>query len=136
MSTRIVSLICVCGVMQSAFGLAGQSDARRERILMTKDISAYVGRDTLVTVREIELAPGARGSKHRHPGPVVVCVLEGTVEVALDGQSPTTYRRGACFSEDARQLHLYTRNPSATEPVRLLSYMVSRPGEALTQPEK
>ena len=106
MGIRRASFIFMCVVLLGVFVAAGQPNPRRERVLMAKDVSAYIGSGLVVTVREIQLAPAARGSKHRHPGPVVVCVLSGAVEVALDGQSPRTYRRGTCFSEDARQFAL------------------------------
>jgi quercetin dioxygenase-like cupin family protein len=63
-------------------------------------------------------------------------VLSGSVEVHLDGQPPKVFHAGESFSEDAHQLHVSTRNISTTEPVRLLSYILSKKGETLTQREK
>ena len=77
---------------------------------------------------------GLVGSKHRHPGPLVVCVLEGSLEIQLEGASPNTYQRGECFTEEPHQLHVYTRNPSRTRSARVISYILSRNGEALSQP--
>jgi len=105
-------------------------------MLLQKDISAYAKSDMVLTVRELEFPPKFKGTKHRHPGPVVVCVLEGSLEIALEGQTPKVYERGQCFSEEPQQLHLYSRNVSETEPVRIISYILSRNGEALTQLEK
>jgi quercetin dioxygenase-like cupin family protein len=124
----------------AAFGTAAhvlpQTSDPKEHVLVRKDLSAYAGKDMVLTVRALELAPGAVGQKHRHPGPVVVYVLSGSVEVHLDGQPPKIFHAGESFSEDAHQLHVSTRNISTTEPVRLLSYILSKKGEALTQPEK
>lgn len=77
---------------------------------------------------------GLVGSKHRHPGPLVVCVLEGSLEIQSEGASPNTYQRGECFTEEPHQLHVYTRNPSRTRSARVISYILSRNGEALSQP--
>lgn len=107
-----------------------------ENMLLQKDISAYAKSDMVLTVRELKFPPKFKGTKHRHPGPVVVCVLEGSLEVALEGQTPKAYDRGQCFSEEPHQLHLYSQNVSETEPVRIISYILSRSGEPLTQPEK
>jgi quercetin dioxygenase-like cupin family protein len=104
--------------------------------LLTKDISSYAGSDMVLTVRELEFPASFQGQKHRHPGPVVVCVLEGSLEVALEGQRPRTYGPRQCFAEEPHQLHLYTRNLSNTAPVRVISYLLSHRGEPLRQPEK
>src|SRR6516162_2204419 len=77
---------------------------------------------------------GLVGSKHRHPGPLVVCVLEGSLEIQSEGASPNTYKPGECFTEEPHQLHVYTRNPSRTRSARVISYILSRNGEALSQP--
>jgi quercetin dioxygenase-like cupin family protein len=130
------ALTCIFFVLVSpAVTRHGWATAVREKVLLEKDISQYAKSDMVLTVRELEFPPGFMGTKHRHPGPVVVCVLEGELEVALEGQSPKTYERGQCFSEEAQQLHLYSRNVNKTEPVRIISYILSRKGEALTQPE-
>lgn len=76
------------------------------------------------------------GEKHRHPGPVIVYVLSGSVEVHLDGQSPKVFHAGDSFSEGAHQSHISTGNISKTKSTRLLSYIINRKGEAPTQPEK
>ncbi len=108
----------------------------RVKRLLEKDLNAYAGGDLLLSVGEITLAPGATGTKHRHPGPTFVYVLEGAVEVELEGTSAKVYRPGETFYEDARQLHISTKNVSETETARILVYHLSRKGEPLTQPEK
>jgi quercetin dioxygenase-like cupin family protein len=107
-----------------------------ETVLLTKDISDYAGANMVLTVRELEFPTGYLGTAHRHPGPLVVCVLDGTLEIQLEGRPLTRYERGQCFSEDAHQLHRYTHNPSTKARARILSYMLSRKGEPLSQPEK
>ena len=111
------ALTSICLVLVSASAISrGQGTTAREKLLLEKDVSPYAKSDMALTVRELEFAPDLKGTKHRHPGPVVVCVLEGSLEVALEGQPPKTYDRGQCFSEEPRQLHLYSRNVSKTEP--------------------
>jgi quercetin dioxygenase-like cupin family protein len=99
-------------------------------------LTAYVGGDLLLSVGEIRIAPGASGSRHRHPGATFVYVLEGAVEIELEGVPTKVYRRGDTFYEDAHQLHIATRNVSKTEPSRILVYHLSRAGEPLTQTER
>jgi quercetin dioxygenase-like cupin family protein len=113
-----------------------QREAFQVKGLLKKDLSSHAGGDMLLTVGEVNLAPGATGSKHRHPGPTFVYVLEGAVEIELEGTSAKTYHKGESFYEEPHQLHITTRNVSQTEPARILVYHLSRKGKPLTQPEK
>ena len=107
----------------------------RFKNLLQKDLDAYAGNGLLLSVSEITLAPGATGTKHRHPGPTFVYVLEGAVEIELEGAPSKTYRAGESFYEEPHQLHIGTRNASQTEAARILAYHLSHKGEPLTQPE-
>ena len=121
----------------AALPLATNSqEAPHVRLLLQKDISNYAGGDMLLSVGEVTLAPGAVGTKHRHPGPTFVYVLAGAIEAEFEGVPLRTYHRGETIYENARQLHISTRNASQTEPARLLVVHLSHKGEALTEPEK
>jgi quercetin dioxygenase-like cupin family protein len=104
------------------------------KVLLQKDLTAYMGSDMLLSVGEVTLAPGAVGTKHRHPGPTFVYVIEGAVEVELEGTPAKVYRAGDGFYEDAHQLHVSTKNASASNPARILAYHLSHKGEPLTVP--
>jgi quercetin dioxygenase-like cupin family protein len=104
--------------------------------LLQKDLHAYAGGDLVLSVGEIAMVPGASGSRHRHPGPTFVYVLEGAVEIELEGAPPRVYRAGETFYEDPHQLHVATKNVSKTEPSRILVYHLSHKGEPLTQLER
>jgi quercetin dioxygenase-like cupin family protein len=131
-----IRILACLFLLSASVATRSQGTSAREKLLVKKDISSYAGSDLVLTVRELEFPPAAQGEKHRHPGPVVVCVIEGSLEVTLEAQEPKTYDRGQCFTEEPHQLHLSSRNVSKTMPVRLISYILSRKGEALTQPEK
>jgi quercetin dioxygenase-like cupin family protein len=111
-------------------------EAVRAKSLLEKDLNTYMGTNIVLTVGETTLSPGATGSKHRHPGPTFVYVLDGAVEIELEGAPAKLYRAGESFYEDARQLHISTKNVSATEPARILAYHLSHKGEKLTEPER
>jgi quercetin dioxygenase-like cupin family protein len=69
-------------------------EAFKAKELLQKDLNAYAGGDLLLSVGEITIAPGASGSRHRHPGPTFVYVLEGAVEIELEGAPAKMYRAG------------------------------------------
>jgi quercetin dioxygenase-like cupin family protein len=103
--------------------------------LLQKDISAYAGGDLLLSIGEVTVAPGASLGKHRHPGPTFVYVLEGSVESEVEGMPSKVYHAGESFYENAKQLHILTKNPS-NKPARILAYHLSRKGEPLTTMEQ
>jgi quercetin dioxygenase-like cupin family protein len=111
-------------------------EAFKAKELLQKDLHAYAGGDLILSVGEITIAPGASGSRHRHPGPTFVYVLEGAVEVELEGAPAKVYRAGETFYEDPHQLHISTKNESKAEPARILVYHLSHKGEPLTLPER
>jgi quercetin dioxygenase-like cupin family protein len=134
---RTATRIGICLFFLSALVASkDQSAGPREKVLLTKDISSYTGSDIALTVRELRFPPSFQGRKHRHPGPLVVCVLEGSLEVTLEGSEPKPYSAGQCFSEEPRHIHFSTRNLSATAPARVISYLLSHRGEPLVLPEQ
>jgi quercetin dioxygenase-like cupin family protein len=111
-------------------------EAFQAKELLQKDLHAYAGGDLVLSVGEITIAAAASGSRHRHPGPTFVYVLEGAVEIELEGAPAKVYRAGETFYEDPHQLHISTKNASKAEPVRILVYHLSHNGEPLTLPER
>jgi quercetin dioxygenase-like cupin family protein len=111
-------------------------EAFKAKELLQKDLNAYAGGDLVLSVGEITIAAGASGSRHRHPGPTFVYVLEGAVEIELEGAPAKVYRAGETFYEDPHQLHISTKNGSKAEPARILVYHLSHKGEPLTLPER
>src|SRR5262249_3375334 len=71
------------------------------------------------TVFVADLAPGAVGSKHYHPGPEFFYVLEGTLAHEPEGGSPHMMNTGAFGSNPNKGIHLI-RNPSTTERARAI----------------
>ena len=111
-------------------------EAFKAKELLQMDLQAYAGGDPVLSAGEITIAPGASGSRHRHPGPTFVYVLEGAVKIELEGAPAKVYRAGETFYEDPHQLHISTKNGSKAEPARILVYHLSHKGEPLTLPER
>jgi quercetin dioxygenase-like cupin family protein len=103
-------------------------EAFQAKKLLQKALHAYAGGDLVLSIGEITIAAGASGSRHRHPGPTFVYVLEGAVEIELEGAPAKVYRAGEIFYEDPHQLHISTKNVSKAEPARILVYHLSHNG--------
>jgi len=87
-----------------------------------------------VTASEITLAPGSVGQAHRHPGFVLVYVLEGDVVTKVSGSAETTYSAGQMFYEQPGSTHEVNRNASATKPARFLALIFAKKGLPLVTP--
>jgi quercetin dioxygenase-like cupin family protein len=87
-----------------------------------------------VTASYVDYAPGRVGAPHRHPGFVLVYVLEGTVVTKISGQEERTYSAGEMFFEPPGSTHEVGRNPSGTRPARLLAMIFAKKGVPLTAP--
>jgi quercetin dioxygenase-like cupin family protein len=90
--------------------------------------------DWQVTVSEIHQAPGQVGKAHRHPGFVLVYVLEGAMVAKISGGPEKTYTAGQMFYEHPGSTHEVSRNASATQPARFLAFIFAKKGLPLTTP--
>ena len=77
-----------------------------------------------------DLAPGAVGSKHYHPGPEFFYVLEGTLAHETEGGSPHMMKMGAFGSNPNKGIHLI-RNPSTAERARAIDFLIAEKGQPI-----
>jgi len=74
-----------------------------------------------------ELEPGGRTSRHQHPVPVFVYVLEGTLTVQADGAAAREYPAGNAFLEDVN--HWHQAFNKGTAPVKILVVFMGEEGK-------
>ena len=85
----------------------------------------------------VEYAPGAASPPHRHPGPVFGYVLEGRVAIGIDEHPPITYSAGdVWYEEGGRHTHRVSANASATEPAKILAFLIVEKGQPLLEAVK
>ncbi len=90
--------------------------------------------DWQVTVSEINVPPAQAGRAHRHPGFVLVYVLEGAMVTKISGQPETTYKAGQMFFEPPGSTHEVSRNASDSQPAKFLAFIFAKKGPPLTTP--
>ncbi len=114
----------------------GQNPAAQvgQKPVFQQDLPHLSMDDWQVTVSEIHEAPGQVGKPHRHPGFVLVYVLEGAVVAKISGGAEKTYRAGEMFYEYPGSTHEVSRNASATKPARFLAFIFAKKGLPLTTP--
>lgn len=91
------------------------------------------GDDTKETViATAEFAPGATTGRHTHPGDEYAVVLEGTLELRIEGQEPRRVSAGEAYHNAKGVIH-ETRNPG-DKPARVASTFVIEKGKPVSQP--
>jgi quercetin dioxygenase-like cupin family protein len=129
----VLSLITAMGVgvelaVMGVRGLNAQSSAIKRTDLVKAELATMESPVAYLWVAD--LAPGASTGKHSHPTPRFVYVLEGSVTVEIEGQSPTTYRAGDAFQEAPNVAHNFS-NASSTESAKALGFQVAAKGQSL-----
>ena len=99
----------------------------------TLESDLWDGAETALVVR-VTWQPGGTSGWHTHPGPAVVTVTEGEVEVtnAVDCV-PRTYRQGEAFMDPGQGNVHIARNPSDSENATAYATFIGVPdGEPAT----
>jgi len=83
---------------------------------------------------EVDYAPGQSSIAHKHDGTAMAYVLSGAIVSQVKGEQAKTYKAGEFWYEPAGSEHLVSKNASATEPAKLLVFMVLAPDEKVLIP--
>ena len=71
-----------------------------------------------VTALVLDIGPGGETGRHMHPYPTFVYVLEGAIDVAMDGGAVHSYQAGDSFLEVVNAWHNGKNN--GTTPAKVL----------------
>ena len=123
-------LLLVGIALSIAAGVLMAQNSGLTRTLLTKADLSVAGREAVVA--RVEVAPGARAGRHTHPGDEISYVLEGQVELLIDGQPPRVVKAGEALVIPAGVVHDAHNAGDAT--VRLLAVYVVEKGKPLATP--
>lgn len=85
-----------------------------------------------VVLVAVTLEPGASSPAHQHPGDCYGSVLEGAIELRVQGQEARRFAAGESYSTLAAVPHQFTN--VGDKPVRLLNTLVVEKGKPATMP--
>jgi quercetin dioxygenase-like cupin family protein len=102
--------------------------------LITKDLAGVPGEEVLMYT--VDFPPGFSSPIHRHDAQVSVYVLEGSVVMQVRGQKEVTLGPGQSFYEGPSDIHVVSKNASATKPAKFLVFMIHKKGAPLVLPAK
>jgi quercetin dioxygenase-like cupin family protein len=99
----------------------------KRAILLTKPLAAqgYNG-----VIGRGEVPPGMAAPRHSHPGDELVILLEGEVEVELDGLPPVRVRAGEAMHVEAGRVH--QPKSVGTVPAKFISVWIVEKDRPLT----
>jgi quercetin dioxygenase-like cupin family protein len=113
----------------AAVVLFAQNPGIQRTIVQRKDISVP-GREAVIA--RVEIAPGSSAGRHTHAGEEISYVMEGELEVLVEGQPPLTVKTGEGFVIPAGAKH-DAHNKGAV-PVKLAAVYVVEKGKPLATP--
>lgn len=90
--------------------------------LLAKDLPEFPGKEA--TMATVEYLPGGASHPHRHHAHVFVYVLEGHYATQVAGGERVVLEPGQTFYENPSDEHVVSENASATEPVKILVFML------------
>lgn len=123
-----LAILC-CGVLGDAsFGAAAP------RFVVTPLLRTQLGADPSLEVVVVhgEFAPGASTGRHTHPGDEYAYVIEGTLELLVDGREPRRVNAGEAYHNPRGVVH-ETRN-GGERVARVASTFIVDRGPPLLQP--
>jgi len=129
-----MKLFVVAGLVVAALGagaLYAQAPGIKRTELQDRDLSVP-GRH--VVQARVEFEPGAVVGRHTHPGEEISVVLEGSLLLEVDGQSPRTVKAGEAFFIPAGVIHA-GKNAGSVKGVVLATYVVEK-GKPVATPVK
>lgn len=100
--------------------------------LLTKEIPEFQGKEVIMLT--VTYAPGQESTAHRHNAHVFVYVLEGSVVMGVAGAEARTLGPGETFYEKPTDIHVVSKNASATKPARILVTMLKDKDKPVSEP--
>jgi len=125
-----MKLVYRCSLLAFAsFLLLAQNPNIKRTIVQKHDLSTP-GHEVNMAV--VEIAPGAFAGRHTHPGEEISYVLEGQMEVLIEGQATIKAKAGESFFVPAGAKH-DAHNVGST-PVKLVGVYIIESGKPLATP--
>ena len=100
------------------------------KVLMKTTMSGDESREAIIGMGEFP--PGASTGRHTHPGDEYATVLEGELEILMDGQ-PTKHVKAGEAYHNARDVVHETRN-TGTAVAKVVSTFVIAKGQPIMKP--
>lgn len=115
---------------QTASGSKKGGDSIGVDRLLSQAVPDIGGKEVRLVLLTVE--PGGTSEAHRHTGPVIAYVLEGTIQNQVDPEPLKTYDAGGFFYEPTMHVHRALTNMSKTKPAKVLVFEIGEKGKEFT----
>jgi len=131
-------LLAVCGILVTA-PAAAQVNFKATPILQSGKAGdaqiVYPKTDSAeVTALVLDIGPGGETGRHMHPNPTFVYVLDGAIDVEMDGGATHSYKAGDSFLEVVNTWH-NGKNHGTTPAKVLVVFAGARGKPNLVRPQ-
>jgi len=126
MIKRLLLGLTVVAVAGAGIAIAQQSGIKRTPL---QKLDFPAGYNTVTAIAEVP-AGGAAG-RHTHPGAETGYVLEGELELVIDGQPPMKIKAGESYQIPEGAIH---DAKAGDKPFKVLGVYVVKAGEPLAKP--
>ena len=99
------------------------------KLMLVSPISGDEAKE--MAFNDISMAPGSTSPRHTHPGDCYGAVIDGTVELRIEGQEPSRFSGRQVWHVPRGLIHEFT-NTGGT-PARLVNTLVVDKGKVRTQ---
>jgi len=123
--------LCFIAATLSVVGASAQTKGLQVKPIIVAPIAGVDGKELVVL--GLTIAPGAASPIHTHPGDCVGTVIEGTIELLVEGQEPRRLRSGDVVRNPRGTVHGF-RNVGST-PARLTNVLVLDKGKPRIVPQ-
>ena len=124
--------IAVALLIVAPISVARAAEPGKVTNLLTQALADVPGKE--VTMITVDYAPGAVDPVHRHDGSAFIYVLEGTIEMQMEGGEKVTLHPGQTFYEEPKRVHAVGRNTSTTAPAKFVVFLVGNKGAPILTP--
>lgn len=130
----IITFISLSSVAKEKAGFNVDVVLETTSTISGQPITLPQGEGVEVEGHVVEIKPGAEVGRHKHPYPVFMYVLEGTLSVVQDDGTAKTYQAGDALIEDANTW-INNTNPG-TLPTKFLAVLIGTEGtDMVTMPD-
>jgi quercetin dioxygenase-like cupin family protein len=127
------AVLTLCAGLCAAPAIADDKhDGLKVTPKFAQDLADLPGKEGLMIT--VEFAPGHASEPHRHQAHTFVYVLEGTIQMQVEGGPLVTLKPGDTFYESPHDVHSVARNASKTRPAKFLVLLVKNKGVAPVLP--
>lgn len=100
--------------------------------LLTLELPATDASEAMMLT--VSYGPGEFSMPHRHDAHTFVYVLEGNIEMQVEGGELMRLGPGDTFYENPDDIHMVSRNVSETNSAKFLVFFIKNPGAPITVP--